>query len=84
MKAVKLALLRSVSQLALRAGYGEDGTLTPVVDDGGKIVGTVEFRNGQYDAWSRVRMVGAPGNSHKFLGRFESMEESTSAIRASH
>lgn len=80
---VKRALLHGVDQLALRAGYRDEGKLTPVVDDAGKMVGTVEFRNGQYEAWSRVRTVGRPGNSHKFVGRFGSLEESASAIRVS-
>jgi hypothetical protein len=80
---IKRALIQCVDQLAIRAGYGDEGKSTPVFDDAGKMVGTVEFRNGQYEAWSRVRTVGRPGNSHKLLGRFGSLEESTSAIRAS-
>lgn len=79
---IKLALLGCVDQLTLHAGYGDEGKLTPIVDDAGKVVGTVEFRNGQYEAWSRIRAVGSPGNSHKFLGHFGNLEESTSAIRA--
>lgn len=80
---IKRTLLHCVDQLAIRAGYGDEGKLTPVIDDAGKMVGTVEFRNGQYEAWSRVRTVDRPGNSHKFLGRFGTLEESTSSIRAS-
>lgn len=80
---VRQALLQCVDQLVVRAGYGDDGQLIPVNDDAGKMVGTVQFRNGWYEAWNRARTVGRPGNSHKLLGYFGSLEESADAIRAS-
>lgn len=78
---IKRALVQCVDQLVLRAGYGDEGKLTPVFDDASKMLGTVEFRNGKFEAWSRVRTTSRPGNSHTLLGRFGSLEEAISAIR---
>lgn len=80
---VKRALLQCVNTLAQDVENGNEDKLTPVVDDAGHMVGTVKLRSGQYEAWSRARTAGKPGNLHKFLGRFRSLEESTSAIRTS-
>lgn len=80
---VKRALLQCVEQLALNAGYVDEGKLTPVFGDAGKMIGTVQLRDGRYEAWNRIRTVDRPGNSHKFLGRFGSLVESVSAIKSS-
>jgi hypothetical protein len=80
---VKHTLLQRVNQAILRGGYGAPGELIPVTDDSGKMVGTVQLRDGGYEAWNRTRALGRPGNSHKLLGHFLSVEESTAAIRAS-
>ena len=77
---VKRALIDSVNQMILRSGYAEEGHIAAVYDPDGKVVGTVQFRNGWYEAWGRLRTVAKPGNSHRFLGRFASAGESISAI----
>ena len=79
---VRRALVHRVVETALEAGHqGEN--MTFVHSEAGAVVGTVQYRQGRYEAWSRVRAVGRPGNSHHFVGRFESVEEAISQIRAS-
>src|SRR6218665_2350846 len=80
--AVKRALLQCVDQLALPAEASNENAPSPVFDDAGRVVGTVQRLNGQYEAWSRGRTTEGPGNSHTFLGRFATVEESISAVRA--
>lgn len=80
---VKRSLLQCVNQLVVRAGYDGNDALMPVVSNTGKMMGTVQFRNGRHEAWSRTRTVERPGNSHTFLGHFGSLEDATAAIRAS-
>lgn len=80
---VKHTLLESVNQLVARAGYGDDGMPMAVIDVAGKTVGTVQFRNGSWEAWKRARTVERPGNVHKLLGCFGKREEASAAVRAS-
>ena len=80
---VKCALLQCVNQLTTDAGSGDEAALTPVVDETGKMVGTVKLQDGQYEAWSRVRAAGRAGNLHTLLGRFSDLEDAISAIRTS-
>ena len=78
---VKQALLQSVEDLLHRAELRGDRMFIPISDAAGNVVGTVEFRNGQYEAWRRSRLVDRPGNSHKLVGRFASQDEAASAVR---
>lgn len=79
--AVKRALLGCVDEMALIAGHGVEGRITPVHNDDEMMIGTVAFRGGWHEAWSRARTSRKPGNAHSFLGRFRSMSEAESAIR---
>lgn len=80
---VKRALLQCVDQLISRAGDSKECAPSPVLDDAGRMVGTVQLLNGQYEAWTHARTIERPGNLHKFVGRFPTLEESTSAVLAS-
>jgi|GEM_PF-1891392 len=72
---VKQALLQSVEDLLHRAELRGERIFTPISDAAGNMVGSVEFRNGQYEAWRRSRLVDRPGNSHQLVGRFASQDE---------
>ena len=81
--AVKRALLEAVDEVALRAGFRDEGVMTPIFGEEGKVIGTVQVRNGLFETWNRIRMPDRAGNIHKFLGRFATLNESESAIRSS-
>lgn len=80
--AVRRALLESLDDVTLRAGFRAEGAITPVLDDADSMVGTVQVRNGLFEAWRRTRAVDRGANVHKFLGLFDSFEESVLAVRS--
>jgi len=55
--------------------------MTPIFEDTGKLVGFIQFKNGLCEAWKRVRIAEMPSNSLKFVGRFESFDDSISALK---
>lgn len=79
---VKQALLQSIDDLLHRFEVQEERTFTAISDAAGNMVGTVELRNGQYEAWRRSRLVDRPGNSHKLVGRFANQDDAASAVRS--
>lgn len=79
---VRRALIQCVENLALRAGYGEEGQQQPVFNDGGLMIGSVQLRGGRQEAWARIRRPAGRGNSHTHLGGFNTVSEAVSAIRA--
>lgn len=79
---VKQALLQGVDDLLHRAELHGERMFTTITDAAGNMVGTVEFRNGRYEAWRRARLAIRPGNSHKLVGRFASQDEAASAVRS--
>lgn len=77
---VKHALIGCVNEVLKGVEYSIGSDLVPVFDEADKMVGTIQHRNGSYEAWSRVRTEGRPGNLSTFVGRFDSPENSTAAI----
>jgi hypothetical protein len=80
--AVRRALLESIDGVALSAGFRDEGVITPVFDEEGGMVGTVQLRGGLFEAWHRSRAADRAGNVHKLLGRFDSLEDALIAVRS--
>lgn len=81
LETVKRVLIEQIEHIALRAGYESERKMTPIFGDSGKMVGSVQLKNGFYEAWRRARTAEKPGNSHKLVGRFENFHEAVSAVK---
>lgn len=78
---VRRALIQCVESLALQGGFREEGELQPVFNDAKQMIGTAQLRNGQHEAWTRVRRMDKRDNSHTYLGRFNTFDDAVAAIR---